>query len=398
LHQLAPSVVPAEPIMARPILDDVEAFLRRYVVFACDEQVTACALFVMHTYAIGAGEVTPYLAVTSAEKQSGKSRLLEVLEALVANPLSVVSPSAAALYRTIGAAKKPTLLLDEVDTIFNQQGRYEELRAVLNAGFKRGAKIPRWDMDADRMVRFDPFCAKVIAGIGQLPDTVQDRSIPIRLKRKTGSEKVNRFRIAQAQAADPLRSRITEWADAHIDTLKQAKPDLPEELSDRQQDAWEPLLAIADQAGGPWPEQSREAALALVASRVDGHDSLSVRLLGDLRILFDQSRESVLGSADILDKLNRLDDRPWASWSNNTGLTPYHLNRLLERYDLHTKDVRRGESTLKGFRRADLEDAWSRWLPKTSTTAHTLATAATSRHPAGDTQAETPTPTKETPF
>jgi Protein of unknown function (DUF3631) len=377
------------------VWDAVEQFLRRHVVFGCDEQVVACALFVLHTYAIQASEVTPYLAVTSAEKQSGKSRLLEVLEALVANPLPVVSPSAAALYRSIGASK-PTLLLDEVDTIFNQQGRHEELRAVLNAGFRRGAKIPRWDMEANRIVTFDPFCAKVIAGIGQLPDTVQDRSIPIRLKRKTGGEKVQRFRIAQARAAEPLRSRITEWADAQVDTLKQATPHLPEELSDRQQDAWEPLLAIADHAADTWPERSREAAVALVATRLDGQDSLSLRLLGDLKALFDQCGASALSSADILDQLNRLDDRPWASWSNGTGLTPYRLNRLLERYDLHTKDVRRGDAILKGFRRADLEDAWERWLPKTATP--TPATAATSRHLAGDTPTQNSTPIKEPAF
>src|SRR5438067_1475453 len=117
LYRLVSGMSPAGRVSTRPVSDDVEEFLRRYVVFACDEQVVACALFVLHTYVMSASEVTPYLAVTSAEKQSGKSRLLEVLEALVANPLPVVSPSAAVLYRVIDA-QKPTLLVDEVDTIF----------------------------------------------------------------------------------------------------------------------------------------------------------------------------------------------------------------------------------------------------------------------------------------
>ena len=116
-------------------LDDVVAFLRRYVVMT-PAQADATALFVAHTHAIEAADATPYLAVTSAEKRSGKTRLIEVLELLVRSPIQTMNISDAALFRAIDQLS-PTLLFDEVDAIFKARDR-EDLRAMLNAGHRRG--------------------------------------------------------------------------------------------------------------------------------------------------------------------------------------------------------------------------------------------------------------------
>jgi hypothetical protein len=346
------------------VLDEVEAALRRYVVFASEAQVTACALWVSHTYVASAAQVTPYLAVTSAEKQSGKSRLLEVLELLVCDAWKVVSPSAAVLYRTIDQLR-PTLLIDEVDTIFNGQNNYEELRAVLNAGFQRGTTIPRWNAEQRTIEMFDPFCPKVLAGIGELPDTVQDRSIPIRLKRKLSTERVERFRRRQASQLAPLRDRLQGWGEGHATMLEGAEPSLPDELSDRQQDAWEILFAIADLVGGTWSIRARAAAVELAASRVDGQVSLGNRLLGDLQTLLNNSGNRHLTSNESLAYLNGLDDAPWRGWSNGTGLNSHGLNKLLRPYEIRTHDVRINDlTTAKGFHRDKLQEAFERWLPE----------------------------------
>ena len=45
-----------------------------------------------------------------------------------------------------------------------------------------------------------------------------------------------------------------------------ARPDMPLGIEDRNADVWEPLLAIAEAAGGDWPQRAREAAIALVGA------------------------------------------------------------------------------------------------------------------------------------
>ena len=110
-----------EPVPAFDVvLTTVEDFIKRYVVLT-DAQAIAATLFVAHTWAIDAAETSPYLAVTSPEKRSGKTRLLEVLELLVRSPIRAANVSDAALFRLL-AEKPRTLLFDEVDAIFNAKG------------------------------------------------------------------------------------------------------------------------------------------------------------------------------------------------------------------------------------------------------------------------------------
>ena len=241
--------------MAAELLDDVHAFLRRYVVMS-EHQLVAVVLWIAHAHAVEAAEATPYLAVTSAEKRSGKSRLLEVLGLAVPRPLATANVSPAALFRVI-AQEMPTLLIDESDAIFGgNKERGEELRGLLNAGHRRGAEVVRMVGmgSAMRAERFPVFCAKVIAGIGTLPDTVSDRSIVIRLKRRRSGERVERFRLREvAPDGAEIRSRLASWIAPHLDGLADDRPELPAALDDRAADGWEPLLAIADRAGGDWP-------------------------------------------------------------------------------------------------------------------------------------------------
>src|SRR5690242_1567528 len=166
---------PQKAVVLRTVLDDVISFISRYVV--CTEaQRTAIGLWVIHTHAIGAAEATPYLAVTSAEKQRGKSRLLDVIAQIVARPWHAIEPSDAVLFRKI-EKDKPTLLLDETDAIFgpNTPSR-EPLRGLLNAGNRRGATVPRCVGEGSKIevVDFEVFCAKAFAGIGRLPETIAD--------------------------------------------------------------------------------------------------------------------------------------------------------------------------------------------------------------------------------
>jgi hypothetical protein len=187
------------------VIVDLTSLIRRYVVMS-EEQLLVVALWVVHTHSIQHCEQTPYLSITSPERRCGKSRLLEVLELLVARPWNTVIPSEAVLYRNIHH-KQPTLLLDEIDTIFNPRSadKYEGHRALLNAGHRRGSTVPRCVGTSLTVQEFRVFCAKVLAGIGTLPDTIADRSVPIRLKRRQKDEQVER---SSARRSSRSRTRF----------------------------------------------------------------------------------------------------------------------------------------------------------------------------------------------
>lgn len=347
------------------LLEDARTFVRRYVVLPDEHHAAAMALWVAHTWAIDAAHATPYLLVLSAERRSGKSRLLEVVALLVRKPWSVVAASEAAMFRKI-AAERPTLLLDELDAIFGSDAeRTEWLRAVLNAGNRPGVAVARCVGPGHEVRDFEVFCPKLLAGIdtGRLPDTIRDRAVELRLQRKTDDEPVARFRqrYAEIESLD-LRNRLEEWAAEHEDALRAAEPNLPNALNDRAADAWEALLAIADLAGGQWPALARDAAVALIPSEEEANPHGS-RVLAVLRHISDGSR--VVATSDLLTALNGNDELPFGGWRKGEGIDARAVAKLLRPYELKPRTVRLEDgSTAKGYARdAALEDAFARYLP-----------------------------------
>ena len=355
------------------IIEAVCAFLRRYVVFQNAEQPIAVALWVAHSWALQAFDYTPYIHVASPEKQCGKTRLLDCLEVLTPKPWRAILPSEAVLFREI-EKDAPTLLLDELDAVFtnSKDDRNEALRALLNAGFERKATIPRCVGQNQEVKHFAVFCAKALAGIGKLPDTVRDRSIPIQLARRSRDEKVERFRKREAWAAtETLRDALLAWSGnaATLDILREARPNVPETLSDRQADICEPLLAIADLAGGNWPERARVALVAL-SSQANEDDSLGVKLLSDIREVFKSAEADRLSSQQILSALVEQEtDSPWAAWweqdlkSQNTRGPSQKLARRLKPHGIKPHSIRQDEGIVRGYDRKDFEGAWKRYCP-----------------------------------
>ncbi|HEX5173002.1 MAG TPA: DUF3631 domain-containing protein, partial [Gaiellaceae bacterium] len=342
-----------------PLLDGLLTVIGRYIVMTPAQRLVV-ALWIIHTYLVGLLEQTAYLTVTSPVRQCGKTRLLELFELTVPRPWPAVTPSEAVVYRTVHA-RMPTLLLDEVDAIFAPKtaDRHEGLRAILNAGHRRGATVPRCIGVSSKPQDFNVYCAKVLAGIGVLPDTITDRSIPIRLARKRRSEEVERFRRREAkQLCDPLKAELERWAEEHGATIAAARPPLPDELSDRMQEGCEPLLAIADRLGCGL--EAREALVELLTEeRLDERENAQEKLLRDVRHAFVSADQHVLPTESLLATLNA--DEPWSTWYGN-GLDARGLATLLRPYGITSRTVRVGDETPKGYRRADLEDAWTRYL------------------------------------
>jgi hypothetical protein len=372
----------------------MQRFLSRFVVFQYAEQPTVIALWVVHTWTIDACDYTPYLFVHSAEKQSGKTRLLDVLNLLVNTSWRAAGASEAVLFRKVDR-DKPTLLYDEIDTVFgyDRNNGMENIRRLFNVGFERGAKIPRCVGEGANqdIQEFDPFCAKALSGIGKiLPDTVADRCLPIELQRQAREEKVERFRKREAEKlSGHIRAALEGLSQESqlLEMLRAARPVLPEELSDRQQDICEPLLAIADMAEGHWPQSARAAVTKLCAQEEDA--SNGVKLLSDIKAVFDSTVADRLPTERILQELVEIEDSPWAVWwqddlkNQKVAKVASKLARMLKAYKrpdgerLKPRTIRIGHETPKGFHRSDFEEAWSRYLPPPCETAATSATPAT---------------------
>jgi hypothetical protein len=358
---------PPEPL--GELLGQVEELLGRFVVFVNVHQVVAVVLWIAHSHAIEATDVTPYLHINSAEKRSGKSRLLDVLELLVRQAWRVATPTEAVTYRII-ERDAPTILLDEVDAIFSGKGakEHEGLRALLNAGFQRGTMVPRCVGPRQELKSFATFCCKAIAGIGAVPDTVADRSVPIRLRRRKASERVQRFRRREVEpVAAPLRTLLETWASFAVDELRDARPVMPPEITDRAEEAWEPLVAIADAAGGSWPSRARSAAVVLgTGTPDDSEQSIGVRLLADVRsVVRGLGDAEKVPTADLLAGLHALEEAPWGDWYGKP-LNAEKLGRTLREYGCRSRPIRTAEGSKRGYARAHLEDAFERYLSEDS--------------------------------
>lgn len=342
------------------LVRDIVVFIRCYVVLP-REQLIVTALWIIHTHTIEHIEQTPYLSVTSPEKRCGKSRLLEVIGMLSARPWFAITPSEPVVYRQVDKVT-PTLLLDEVDTIFNARStdKYEGLRAILNGGNRRGVTVPRCFGPKSEIREYKVYCAKVLAGIGTLPDTVADRSIPIRLERKTKDDRAREFRRRDVQPeADELRERVETWAEDHGVEVGAARPRMPDALDDRAKDGCEVLVSIADLLG--CGTAARKALLTLYGTeRMDDIELTRVRLLRDVRTVFGKKRRSMPTEA-LLSALVDIDESGWAHYYGHI-IEARDLSALLGRYGVKPKNIRIKQTVVKGYKRVDLYKVWERYL------------------------------------
>lgn len=347
------------------ILDAVHAAITRYVILPSPEAVDAVTLWIAATHAQPAWAHAPRLVIRAPEKRCGKSRLLDVVEATCYHPLITVNASTPAVYRSIGTEDPPTILLDEADTIFGgkQAEANEDLRGLLNAGHQRNRPTIRWNQQKQQVERIATFAMAALAGIGQMPDTIEDRAVVIKMRRRTPAEKVAPYRQRRdGPALRQIASDLTAWTRGNLTELEHAEPRMP--LEDRAADTWEPLIALADLAGGNWPDRARRAAQALTAAREGDTDfSDRLRLLIDCRTVFGAF--DAIPSTALLDRLKALPESPWADYNGGAGLTAMKLGVLLKEYEITSENITFPPPTgrAKGFHRAAFVDAWQRYCP-----------------------------------
>jgi hypothetical protein len=358
------------------VLDQVHAACTRFVVYPSLEHADAVTLYIAATHAQDVWEHATRILLTSPVRRCGKTRTLEVMRELAHNVIVAANASVAVLVHSIDESDPPTIILDEADTIFatrrgERSESAEDLRGILNAGHSRGWPYLRWDVKRREREECATFAMAALGAIGDLPDTIEDRGIKIPMRRRAAGEPVQGWRrrrvVPQLRA---LRERLHKSVRAHVGELLEAEPDLP--VEDRAADVWEPLVALADAAGGEWPDRARRACLVLSGEAEPDEATAGERLLADLQAVWGD--EAHIPTADLLPRLHALEESPWGNWYGHE-LTARDLARLLRPYRIRSRTVRLGEATPKGYAWADLRDAWARYT-RTADTSATLATDA----------------------
>jgi hypothetical protein len=363
-----------EPVSGQALLDEIASFFRAYVVLP-PWAPEALALWTLHTYAFHLRDVTAYVGIESPQKRCGKSTLLHILSALVQRPVVSANISPPAFFRVIEETQ-PTLLIDEADTFLRGN---DELRGILNSGYTRStafvvrvASQPAQNAEAkaqesgapqptSALALFSSWCPKAMAAIGRLPDTLADRCLLIRMHRKTPREKCQRLRNLR-RLAEPARRKCARFVADHSAAIADACPEIPDALNDRAADIWEPLFALADLAGGPWPALARRAALALTEA---AHETSPVgSLFLDIFVTFTLSGARRIFTRDLILALKRFPDHSWAELTRGKPITDVWLSQQLRPYAIRPRSLRIGDVTTKGYLREDFDEVFKRYIPR----------------------------------
>ncbi|MBC70608.1 MAG: DUF3631 domain-containing protein [Acinetobacter sp.] len=322
-------------------------------------QNTTIALWVIKSWCMPAFKVAPILAIKAFTKGAGKSQLLNLIGCLCHNPVSTSNITPAALFRYI-EQNKPTVLIDEADTFLN---RSEDLRGIVNAGFESTGRVIRCVGQDSEPTEFNVFCPKVIAGIGNLPSTIESRSIVINMYRKPLRIEKEKLRNANESDFDGIKQLVSEWANNHIEQLMKYEPQMPDKLSDRQKDCWEPLLSIAELLGNEIAEQARNAAINISKTNSD-EPHINELMLLDVKRVFVEQKIDRLSTIDLINALCEDDEAAWRYLNKGGKITPRQLAQILKQFNISSKQIRFREQTKKGYDIADFQECFLKYLPE----------------------------------
>jgi putative DNA primase/helicase len=319
------------------------------------------ALWVLHAWTLDASTISPFLFFTSPMMRCGKSTALMLLKRSAPRPALASNISPASIFRYIERCH-PSLIIDEADGFVTGN---EELRCILNSGHARDtAHVIRCDGEQNEPRKFSTWAPKAVAAIGKLAATLVDRSIVISMRRRKSSEQVAKLRARDTEAFETLRRKAARWSTDNLERLREARPQIPDTLDDRQSDNWEPLLAIADLAGGDWPTKARTAALRLSADAEIDAETAKAMLLSDIRDIFAASTLDAITSKHLVAALLEDEIKPWVAYGKSQRpITERQVSSLLREFKVYPRTIRMGETTAKGYLRSSFAEAFEAYLP-----------------------------------
>ena len=377
-----------EPVDGARLLDELVEAITRVVVLPQWAPETL-ALFVPHTFAYRYRDISTYIGLESPEHRCGKSTLISVLSELTNRAVVASNVTAPSFFRVI-ARIQPTLLIDEADTLLTGN---DELRGIINASYHRRTSFVLRALNAPAptrgssaapssngatatndeplpsgtsggynpdIVRFSCWCPKVIARIGPLPVTLADRCIVFRMHRKKADEPCERLR--KFNPGD-LKAKCLRFVLDHAEAIGTAEPALPSELNDRAADIWEPLLVIADLAGGSWPVRAREAAVGMATAAPDSNPI--ALLLFDMVLQFAHAGTERMFSAELVERLAGFPRRLWGTLLRGKPIDERWLARQLHPYGIRSRNLRINGQQAKGYEQTEVLEVCQRYVGKT---------------------------------
>jgi len=351
-------------VNGRALVLDLTSAVRRYVVMP-EEDALIVALWALHSYVFDVFMCTPRLCIASPEKRCGKTTLLDVIGCLVNRALSTADITGPAIFRTVEKAR-PTILFDEADNTFGRRGKAadsaRDILTIFNSGHRHGGRALRTVGDDHEPRTFSTHSPAVIALIGNLPGTLADRSIHIRLRRKHAGDRVEQFRIGRTEDLQRLARQARRWCEDNRSILVGSDPEMPEGLFSRMADNWRSLFAIADAAG--WLSTIRTVASRAAAQDTD--EAQGVMLLADIKAVFAEQKTDRLSSEQLASLLSQREGRPWADCKRGDPIDKHRLARLLKPFEIksepeaiHFSDRTRA----RGYILSAFDDAFARYLP-----------------------------------
>ena len=354
------------------LVDEIKATLLEYV-YMSEEAAEAVGLWILHAWVLDAFQLSPILRIKSPTKGCGKTTLLTLAGSLLPRSIQTGNITTAAIFRLVDKYQV-SLCLDEADVSLRNN---EEITSLLNSGYTRStALVPRCDGENNEVKVFSSWAPKMIAGIGNMAPTTEDRSIQILLKKKQKGEIKARFRFDKIHLFNPIREKLLRWSQDNVTLLKEADPDIPRELGDRPSDNWRPLIGIADLIGDHWPETTRKAALKLNNSVED--EDLGIQLIEDIHYVIQKEIKDCwdeektvpdrISTMDLCAGLNSIEESPWESMGkvingHSEGINGHRLSRLLRHFGTKPKNIRfDGDSVARGYEFKQFEDVFSRYL------------------------------------
>ena len=356
-NALFPEVKPwDEEVDGAILLDNIVYMLKRYTVIT-EEFVIATTLWIAFTWFHERASISPILYINSPVKRCGKSTLLSFIMRLVFRYVAASNISPASIYRAVDEWS-PTLLIDEADSFLSKNSAFQ---AIINGGHNKAvSSVIRCEGDDNVPTKFSTWCAKVIAGIGVLDETIMDRSINIEMRRKQPSQDIENIRHADDGEFDVISRKLARWSNDNLNNFDPSRPDPVSGINDRANDNWESLMVIAELAGGEWPERARNAA-TLISGAEDDELSLGERLLTDILHAFKDKGVDRLATHQILSCLCSDDEKPWASWNRGKSITAFQLSKLLKIFKISSKSIRFDVAVKKGYFLVDFDDVASRY-------------------------------------
>lgn len=356
-----------ELVEGADVLSEALAIIERFMHIR-KESAIQCVLWACHAHVFDIFNHSPRLAISAPDAECGKTLLRALIGLMVPRPQYVEIMKAAPFFR-MTEKYKPVWLIDECDVFIKEDSH---LLAALNNGWEPDGGVVRC-IGVDYEPRlFSTFTPVVVCGIRLqkvLPQTTLSRSLFVELERATPEEIPETFdpNVHKSILLD-IGKKFARWTFDSREAIRKCNPTMPAGSFNRRADKWKPLFSIAQMAGGDWPELAKKSYFAEVRdSESSSKLSTGLQLLSDIREVL-KPHEHVIATTELIERLCDLEESQWTEYNfresdpERRRVQSRQVSNLLKDYKITPGTIRIGNATPKGYKRAQLEIAWNRYI------------------------------------